>query len=153
MTEPRRFDSIAAFREVCGQELGVGGWLEIDQDRINAFADATDDHQWIHVDVDRAGRGPFGATIAHGYLSLSLIPVLSRDIFYVDGVQLAINYGLDSVRFPQPVTVGSRIRAKASLIAIDEVQAGTRAVVRFVIEIDGQDKPACVADSVRLLVA
>ncbi len=153
MSGTRHFAGLEEFRNACGEELGTSDWLEIDQDRIDAFADATEDRQWIHVDPDRAAQGPFGATIAHGYLTLSLIPLLGRAAFAVDGLQLTINYGLESVRFPQPVVVGSRIRARASLIAIEDVAAGTRAVVRFVIEIEGKGKPACVADSVRLLVA
>jgi len=147
-----RFDSIEEFCAAIGGDLGVSDWMLVDQARIDGFADATDDHQWIHVDPERAAAGPYGATIAHGYLTLSLLPALSRDVFSVGGVRMTINYGLDRVRFPQAVSVGSRLRARATLISADAEAAGTRAVVRFAVEIDGKDKPACVADSIRLLV-
>ena len=150
--ETRVFDTVDDFRAAQGQLLGVGDWTEITQERIDAFADVTEDWQWIHVDPVRAAHGPYGATIAHGYLTLSLIPVLGSRIFRVDGVRMAINYGLNKLRFPQPVAAGSRIRAVATLVSVDDVPAGVQAVVRYSIEIEGQDKPACVAETVRILV-
>ncbi|MFC4048091.1 MaoC family dehydratase [Actinomadura syzygii] len=149
---PRRFSGIDAFRACVGEEIGVGEWFEIDQERIDAFAEITGDRQWIHVDPVRAASGPYGATIAHGYLTLSLIPVLGRGIYTVDGVRMTINYGLDRVRFPRAVPVGSRIRSRATLVSADDADSGVRAVVRHTIEIEGQDRPACVAETVRLLV-
>ncbi|WP_131737949.1 MaoC family dehydratase [Actinomadura roseirufa] len=149
---PRHFGDIDAFRARAGEELGVGEWFEIDQDRVDAFAETTGDHQWIHVDPARAAEGPYGAPIAHGYLTLSLIPVLAGRIFTVGGVRMSINYGLNRVRFPQPVTVGSRIRARAALVGVEDTASGVRAVIRYTIEIDGRDKPACVAEHVRLMV-
>lgn len=152
LTPNRVFDTVEDFRAAQGQLLGVGDWLPITQERIDAFADVTEDWQWIHVDPAKAADGPYGATIAHGYLTLSLIPLLARHIFRVDGARMAINYGLNKLRFPQPVTAGSRIRAVANLVSVDDVAAGVQAVVRYSIEIEGQDKPACVAETVRVLV-
>ncbi|MDF5753454.1 MaoC family dehydratase [Spongiactinospora sp. TRM90649] len=149
---PRRFGGIDSLRSHVGEELGVSEWFEVDQDRVDAFAEITEDRQWIHVDPARAASGPYRAPIAHGYLTLSLIPVLGSRIFTVDGVRMSINYGLNKVRFPQAVTVGSRIRSRATLVSVDDTAAGTQAVIRHTIEIDGQDKPACIAETVRLLV-
>jgi len=151
-TSTRVFDTIDDFRAAQGQLLGVGDWMEITQARIDAFADVTEDWQWIHIDPDRAANGPYGATIAHGYLTLSLLPVLGGGIFRVEGVRMAINYGSNKVRFPQPVTAGSRIRAVATLVSVDNVPAGIQAVVCYSIEIEGQAKPACVAETVRVLI-
>ncbi|MBO9524093.1 MAG: MaoC family dehydratase [Nocardioidaceae bacterium] len=152
MSAARHFASIEEFRAAAGSDLGAGDWFEVDQERIDAFAATTEDHQWIHVDVDRAAAGPFGAPIAHGYLTLSLIPVLGRGIFTVGGTRMSVNYGLNRVRFPQPVRVGSRIRAHASLDGVTDTAAGTQGVVRYTVEIDGEAKPACIAETVRLLV-
>ncbi len=152
LTPNRVFDNVEDFRAAQGQLLGVGDWLPITQERIDAFADVTEDWQWIHVDPALAADGPYGATIAHGYLTLSLIPFLARRIFRVDGARMAINYGLNRVRFPQPVTTGSRIRAVATLVSVADVPAGVQAVVSYSIEIEGHDKPACVAETVRVLV-
>ncbi|AGP54068.1 MaoC family dehydratase [Streptomyces rapamycinicus] len=153
MTAPTRvFGTLEEFRAARGQLLGVGDWLEITQQRIDAFADVTGDTQWIHVDPVRAAAGPYGATIAHGYLTLSLIPLLGGRIFRVDGVRMAINYGTNKVRFPHPVTAGSRIRATAELARIEDTDAGVRAVIRYTLEIQGEAKPACVAETVRFLV-
>jgi acyl dehydratase len=148
----RVFDTVEDFRAAQGQLLGVGDWLPITQERIDAFADVTEDWQWIHVDPAKAADGPYGATIAHGYLTLSLIPLLARRIFRVDGARMALNYGLNKLRFAQPVTAGSRIRAVATLVSVEDVPAGVQAVVRYSIEIEGQDKPACVAETLRVLV-
>lgn len=148
----RHFAGIAEFRAAAGENLGAGDWFEIAQSRIDAFAETTEDRQWIHVDRVRAADGPFGAPIAHGYLTLSLLPVLGREIFTVGGVRMSVNYGLNRVRFPQAVAAGSRIRAHAELISVEDVHAGTQAVVGYMVEIAGQRKPACVAETVRLLV-
>ncbi|ANY21866.1 MaoC family dehydratase [Gordonia terrae] len=149
---PRVFPSVEAFADAVGEELGISPWLIVDQGMVDAFADVTRDHQWIHVDPVRAGEGPYGATIAHGYLTLSLLPSMGWQIYTVEGVQMGVNYGLDSVRFPAPVPVGSRIRAVATLTDVQDATTGTRFTVRFVVEIEGADKPACVADTVRVLV-
>ncbi|MDF1602248.1 MaoC family dehydratase [Nocardioides sp. YIM 152315] len=148
----RVFDGIDEFRSAVGEELGLGEWYEITQEQVNAFADVTEDWQWIHVDIERSQAGPYGATVAHGYLTLALIPRLGGGIFRVSGPRMAVNYGTNKVRFPHPVTVGSRIRARATLAEVTDVPAGVQAVVRYTIEIDGQDKPACVAETVRVLV-
>ncbi len=136
-----------------GTNLGSSNWLEITQDRIDQFADATGDHQWIHVDPVRAAEGPFGATIAHGYLTLSLIPLLSGDIYALDSPGAKINYGVNKVRFINPVKVGSRIRAHVRLTEANEVAAGTQLLFEYSIEIEGADKPACVAQTVVLLLS
>ncbi len=149
---PRVFRSVDAFADAVGEELGTSPWLTIDQSMVDAFADVTRDHQWIHVDPVRAATGRYGATIAHGYLTLSLLPSLGWQIYTVEGVDMGVNYGLDSVRFPSPVVVGSRIRAVATLTGVQDAPAGRKFVVRFVVEVEGSDKPACVADTVRILV-
>jgi acyl dehydratase len=130
----------------------VGEWLTVDQGRIDAFAGATGDFQWIHVEPDRAAGGPFGATIAHGYLTLALIPVLTEGMFEVRGVQAAINYGLDRVRFVQPVLVDSRVRARSEVMAVDEAAQGSRVSLRTTVELEGSDRPALVADTIVLYV-
>lgn len=150
--ETRVFHGLEEFRAAEGELLGVGEWLEITQERINAFADVTEDWQWIHVDVEKSKSGPFGAPIAHGYLTLSLIPRLGGEIFKVEGPRMAINYGINKLRFPQPVTAGSRIRAVATLAEVTDVPNGVQGIVRYVIEIEGKEKPACIAETVRLLV-
>ncbi len=142
-------DEIAA---AVGEDLGTSEWLEIDQERVNAFADATGDHQWIHVDVERAEEGPFGGTIAHGYLTLSLIPQFTPQIFRLDTPGAKLNYGVNKVRFPNPVKVGSRVRATASIADTSDVPAGKQMVARYVLEIENEDKPACVAETVVLLL-
>jgi len=135
-----------------GQELGSSDWLAVEQDRIDLFADATDDHQWIHVDPARAAGGPFGATIAHGYLTLSLLPVLVGQAFSLDGVSRRINYGLDKVRFPSPVTVGSRVRAVVMLASAVTSERSTQMALRCTVEIEGGDRPACVAETLTVLM-
>ncbi|MDG2428168.1 MAG: MaoC family dehydratase [Acidimicrobiales bacterium] len=131
-----------------GKHLGHSAWVTIDQSRINLFAESTGDHQWIHVDPTRAVAGPFGATIAHGYLTLAMTNQFLPQIMRVDGISMGINYGVDRVRFPSPVVVGSRIRAGAELVRVDEVAGGVQAVIRVIVEIEGSDRPACVVDSV-----
>jgi len=128
-----------------GSHLGHSAWLEITQGRIDAFADATDDHQWIHVDPERARSGPFGTTIAHGYLTLSLAVRFVDEIFAVEGVRMGVNYGTNKVRFVSPVPVGSRLRAGGTLAAIEELPGGLQATLDLTFEVEGSEKPACVA--------
>jgi acyl dehydratase len=149
MREFANLDELAAAK---GEHLGHGDWLEITQDRIDTFADATGDHQWIHVDPDKAKAGPFGAPIAHGYLTLSLIPMLGKGIYTVHGISMGINYGLGKVRFPAVVPVGSRVRAGAELVDVVDKPQGKQVTVRTTIEIEGGDKPACVAETMALYV-
>lgn len=144
----RTFANLSELSDAVGQELGSSSWITIEQSRIDQFAEATGDHQWIHVDPERAAAGPFGATIAHGYLTLSLIPMLTWEIYEVHGISGALNYGLDKVRFPTPVPVGSRVRATAELTAFDAVPGGGQAIVTTTIEIEGGSKPACVAATI-----
>ena len=148
----RVFTSLDEVSEAAGQELGTSEWVEIDQQRVDTFADATGVHQWIHVDVDRAKEGPFGGTIAHGYLTLSLVPWLGSKVFSFDTPGAKLNYGVNKVRFPNPVLVGSRIRATVTLGEVTDIPAGKQATVRYTVEIEGADKPACVAESVVLLL-
>ncbi len=138
--------SIDELTALTGTHLGYCAWREITQDQVNTFADATDDHQWIHVDPDRAASGPFGTPIAHGFLTLSLLVPMWSEILHFDGVKLAINYGLNKVRFTSPVPVGSRIRAGATLVSVETAADGSIAItVDFVIERDGAEKPCCIA--------
>ncbi|ROP36041.1 MaoC family dehydratase [Saccharothrix texasensis] len=134
---------------LAGHDLGHTGWREITQDRVDTFADAADDHQWIHVDPERAAAGPFGGTIAHGYLTLSLIIPMFGELLAVEGVRMSVNYGLDKVRFPSPVRVGDKIRLAGRVVSVDEVAGdGVQLVLDFTVEIDGSEKPACVARAV-----
>lgn len=135
-----------------GEELGVSDWHLVTQEEINAFADVTGDHQWIHVDEERAKEGPFGGTIAHGYLTLSLIPYLGVSVYSLETPGAKLNYGLNKVRFPTPVLVGSRIRPVISFGEVTELPTGLQLVVKTTIEIEGSAKPACVAESVVLLL-
>ena len=135
-------------KALAGTDLGQTGWLEITQQRINTFADATGDHQWIHVDREKAAAGPFGTTIAHGYLTLSLVIPLFSQLLEVNGVSMGINYGLNKVRFPAPVPVGAKIRLAAQFGAIEDAGVNAvQAVVDFTIEVEGSEKPACVAQA------
>ncbi len=144
-----RFAGIADARAQLGQEVGISGWMLIDQERVNAFADVTGDRQWIHVDVERADReSPFGGPIAHGYLTVSLLAKFAHECIAVDGVKLAVNYGLNRVRFAAPVKVGSRIRAHFVMAGFDDIAGGAQIVWQATIEIEGGDKPACVAEMV-----
>jgi acyl dehydratase len=149
----RVFKTLDEVSAAVGEELGTSEWLEIDQGRVDAFADTTGDHQWIHVDVERAKDGPFGGTIAHGYLTLSLIPQFSAQIFRLETPGAKLNYGVNKVRFPNPVKVGAKIRASASIAEVTDIPAGKQMVTRYVIEIEGEDKPACVAETVVLLLS
>ncbi len=144
------FTSAADFEAANGQHLGVSQWHTISQEQINLFADATEDHQWIHVDVERAAAGPFGATIAHGFLSLSLLAAFGPELYAVEGVRMAINYGLDRVRFLTPVLVGSRVRDSAELLDVVATDGGVRVSIRHTVEIEGAPKPALVADAIVL---
>lgn len=131
-----------------GTRLGPTDWLAIEQDRVDGFAEVTGDHQWIHVDVERAKAGPFGGTIAHGYLTMSLVNHFLPDLIEVRGFAHAVNVGADRLRFLSPVKVGSRIRAVGEIVGVEEVKGAIQSVVRVTIEIEGQDKPACVLDTI-----
>ena len=141
-------DGIDGLRAKVGEHLGYSDYVEITQEQVNLFADATGDHQWIHIDVERAKAGPFGGPIAHGYLTLSLGPALSPQIMAVTGVAMGVNYGCNKVRFPSPVPVGSKLRAHGELIDAKEVPGGVQATVRITIEREGGDKPAAIVDSI-----
>ncbi len=143
------YHSVAELEAAVGREIGPTEWFEVDQQRVNGFADDTEDHQWIHIDPERAAKGPFGAPVAHGFLTLSLIPYLTSQLRQVDNVTMGVNYGLDRVRFPTPVRVGSRIRARATVISLDKLSdEAVHLVTRVTIEVEGSEKPACVADMV-----
>ena len=148
----RTFTTFEELGEAVGQELGTSDWLEITQDRVDAFADATGDHQWIHVDVERAKEGPFGGTIAHGYLTLSLVPYLGSQVFGLETPGAKLNYGVNKVRFPNPLRVGKRVRSHVSVVAVDDIPSGKQMLLKHVVEIEGEDKPACVAETVVLLL-
>ncbi|MFJ8053381.1 MaoC family dehydratase [Streptomyces luteogriseus] len=148
MAEPRIFTSVDDLKSAVGEQLGYTDWLDIDQKRIDLFAEATGDHQWIHVDPEKAAAGPFGTTIAHGYLTLSLLPLFGPQLIAVEGVKMSVNYGTNKVRFPAPVPVNSRLRATAKISAVDEVSGGVQVAVAFSVEREGGDKPVCVAESV-----
>ena len=141
---------IEGAKQLVGEEIGPGEWREVTQDDINAFADLTGDHQWIHVDVERAKKeSPFGATVAHGNLTLSVIDGMRLDMLESSGFQLGVNYGWNKVRFPAPVPAGGKVRAKAELVSVDEVGGGWwQIVTRFTVEVEGTEKPCCVAESV-----
>lgn len=144
----REFENIAELKAALGQELGTSEWVEVTQEKVNLFADATGDHQWIHIDPERAAKGPFGGPIAHGYLTLSLLPVLTEQIYSVKSAVMGVNYGANKVRFPHPVPVGSRVRATATLKETKDISIGTQTVIGVVVEIDGIEKPACIAEVV-----
>ena len=142
------FAHLAAMQALVGQHLATSPWVMVDQARINLFAEATGDHQWIHVDVERAKAGPYGATIAHGFLTLSLLPELTASAMYIDDVKMSINYGLNKVRFTGPVPAGSRVRAVIRLKAFDPIEGGVQMSTEVTIEREGVDKPVCVAEAV-----
>ena len=142
------FDGIDAIRTAVGTHLGYSDWLDISQERVNQFADATGDHQWIHVDVERATAGPFGAPIAHGYLTMSLSNFFLPQVVDVRGFSMGVNYGCNKVRFPAPVPVGSRIRGGVELASADDIPGGVQTVMVITMEIDGGTKPACVVEAV-----
>ena len=135
-------------KDQVGVYLGATEWMVIDQPRIDQFADATDDHQWIHVDAEKAASGPFGATIAHGYLTLALVNKFLPDLITVTGISMGVNYGCEKVRFPAAVMVGSEIRGSGEVVMVEDVSGGCQIVVRVTIEIKGSDRPACVVDTI-----
>jgi acyl dehydratase len=142
-------NGIDGLRDLVGTHLGESEWMEVTQERVNLFADATGDHQWIHVDPERATReSPFGGPIAHGYLTLSLIPVLLPQVLVVRGISMGVNYGCEKVRFPSPVPVGARLRMSAELVALEEVRGGVQLTIRATLATEGAAKPSCVADVV-----
>jgi acyl dehydratase len=148
----RVFSTFEEIEAAAGEEIGASEWVLIDQDRVDQFAEATGDHQWIHVDVEKAKEGPFGGTIAHGYLTLSLVPWLGSQVFDLATPGAKLNYGVNKVRFPNPVLVGSRIRARVVIGEVTDLPAGKQLTLRYTIEVEGQDKPACVAETVVLLL-
>jgi acyl dehydratase len=147
----RLFENVTELAGMTGQEIGVSGWHTLDQSQIQAFADATLDQQWIHTDPERAAAGPFGTTVAHGYLSLSMLPYLAAQIYRVQGAVMTINYGLNKVRFPAPARVDSRIRDRLTLTSVTDTANGKQLQFRHLIELDGSEKPACIAETVSLL--
>jgi acyl dehydratase len=148
----RVFTSLDEVAATAGEELGTSEWVEVDQTRVDQFADATGDHQWIHVDVERSKDGPFGGTIAHGYLTLSMVPFLGAQVFTLDTPGAKLNYGVNKVRFPNPVRVGSRVRAHVAMGEVTDLPAGKQMLLRYTVEIEGEAKPACVAETVVLLL-
>jgi acyl dehydratase len=148
----RVFNGVAELESAVGEHLGHSEWHTITQDQINAFADATLDHQWIHVDSEKASQGPFGTTIAHGFLTLSLVPMMLWQVYRVEGVSAGLNYGADRLRFPAPVMVGSSVRAGVELTAVNPNALGYQVSTRVTIECAGRDKPACVLDMLTVVV-
>jgi acyl dehydratase len=149
----KKFSGLEEFVAAEGSQLGPTDWLEVTQERVNLFADATDDHQWIHVDPERAANGPFGATIAHGLLTLSLLPHFTSQMYTVDNIAMAINYGYNKVRFITPVKVGARIRARGEVTAINKLEGAVQATTTITVEIEGSEKPAAVAESIIRYIA
>jgi len=146
------FQGIAELEKAVGAHLGYSGWHTVTQEQITLFADATGDHQWIHVDPERAAAGTFGSTVAHGFLTLSLLPLLVAQVYRVEGLSMGVNYGLNKVRFPAPVPADSRLRAGVELISLLPGANGAQAISRVTVEIDGSARPACVAEWLALLV-
>lgn len=144
----KKFSGLDELVAAAGSQLGPTDWLEVTQDRVNQFADATDDHQWIHVDPERAAKGPFGGTIAHGLLTLSLLPHFTSQMYTVDNIAMAINYGYNKVRFITPVKVGAKIRGRAEISKVDQLDGAVQATLTTTVEIEGSDKPAAVAESI-----
>ncbi len=145
----RVIESLSELKTLIGQEVAVSNWTEITQERVNRFAEATGDLQWIHIDVERSRKeSPFGATVAHGFLTLSLLPMLMADAVSMPDVKMGVNYGLNKVRFPAPVPVGSRLRARMLLQAVEDIPGGAQTTWQVTIEREGSDKPVCVAESI-----
>ncbi|MCC7059675.1 MAG: MaoC family dehydratase [Burkholderiaceae bacterium] len=145
----RVFENLAELAACVGEEIAVSDWVEVTQQRIDAFADATGDRQWIHVDPQRAAKGPFGTTIAHGYLTLSMLPMFMASAIELRGVRMSVNYGLNRVRFPAPVPAGSRLRARFRVASVEDVgNGGLQIVTEVTVEREGSDKPACIAETV-----
>ncbi|MDB5996381.1 MAG: dehydratase [Pseudomonas sp.] len=145
---PRIFDTPHDLFEAVGEDLGVSDWLKLEQERIDLFAEATGDHQWIHVDPVAAASGPFGACIAHGYLSLGLVNLFLPQIVEVRGLAMGVNYGCERVRFPSVVRVGSRVRGRAQLMAVEAVKGGVQATIRVSVDVEGEERPGCVVDTI-----
>ena len=141
-------ESLDALADLVGTELGVSEWHTITQEQVHKFADATGDHQWIHVDVERAKAGPFGGPIAHGYLTLSLGPMLLDEVVHLDGVRMGVNYGLNKLRFTSPVPVGSRVRLRVGLTGLEQIDGGAQYAMALTFEVEGKEKPACVAEAI-----
>jgi acyl dehydratase len=144
----RTFETIAELKDLVGQEVGVSEWITVTQERIQLFAEATNDHQWIHLDIERAKGGPFGTTIAHGFLTLSLLPEMAATAFHVRETRMGVNYGLYKVRFPAPVPSGSRLRARFKLIGYEPLDGGAQITTQVTMEREGSDKPVCIAESI-----
>ncbi len=143
----RSFEHLADLAPLVGQEIALSDWITVDQHRINLFADATGDHQWIHLDAERAAKGPFGTTIAHGFLTLSLLPEMSAAALEVRDTRMGVNYGLNKVRFPAPVPSGSRLRGRFKLLAYEPLEGGAQLTIEVTMEREGSNKPVCVAES------
>ncbi|MFO0692468.1 MAG: MaoC family dehydratase [Polyangiales bacterium] len=150
---PTVFHNLDELKAAVGKDLGATDWLTITQDRIDEFARATGDDQWIHVDPERAAKGPFGATIAHGYLTMSLSNYFLPQLVEVRGISMGVNYGVDKVRFPSPVKVNQRVRGRAQVASVEDVKGGVQAKIVITIEIDGESKPACVIESLSRYLA
>lgn len=148
----RTFNGVDDLQSAVGEHLGYSDWHEVTQRQINTFADATGDHQWIHVDQDKAAGGPFGGTIAHGYLTLSMIPMMAWEVYKVEGVTMGINYGSNKVRFPATVPVGSRVRAGVEVTAVTPGHKGVQCTFTVTVELEGSERPACVAETLTLVV-
>ena len=146
------FNGLDELEQAVGTHLGFSDWHEVTQEQVQLFADATGDHQWIHLDQERAAAGPFGRTIAHGYLTLALVPLLGSQVYRVDGLSMGINYGSDKVRFPSVVPVGSRLRGGVEILSLKPASMGVQLATRVTVEVEGSDKPACVAETLALLV-
>ena len=144
----RSFETIAELEPLVGQEIATSEWITVTQERIQLFADATGDHQWIHLDRERAAEGPFGTTIAHGFFTLSLLPQMSASAFEVRGTRMGVNYGLNKVRFPAPVPSGSRVRGRFKLIGYEPLEGGAQITMQVTMEREGFDKPVCIAESI-----
>ena len=147
----RVFESLDEFKAAKGEPLGPSDWITLTQEQINGFAESTHDHQWIHTDPERAKTGPFGTVIAHGYLTLSLLPAFIESLYEIRGLKMGVNYGANKVRFPDPVPVDSRLRATATLKETTDIPIGTQAVIEFVVEREGGAKPACIAEVVYVM--
>jgi acyl dehydratase len=147
-TMPTVFKDPDAVKEAVGTHLGHTDWIVVDQERINRFADATGDHQWIHVDEEQAKHGPFGATIAHGYLTLSLTNLFLPQLVSVENLSMGINYGVNKVRFPTPVRSGSRIRGGAEIVSAEDIPGGVQVIIKITVDLEGSDKPACIVENV-----
>jgi acyl dehydratase len=148
----RTFNGIEELEAAVGTHLGHSEWHTVDQKQIDLFADATGDHQWIHIDTEKAQSGPFGTTVAHGFLTLSLVPMLASQVYRVEGVKMGVNYGANKLRFPSPVPVDSRVRAGVELLAVTPSSLGYQVATRVTVERDGGDKPACVVESLAIVV-